>query len=67
MRRIFCLTKCTSKGDSFYFTENVDNIVEVLEDIVKFVDETVDDQDIIHVNGEYIASPINSCLTADPN
>ena len=59
--------KCTYKGDSFYFTENVDNIVEAVKDIVKSVNENAEDHDIIHVNEEYIASPINSYLTADPN
>ena len=56
--------KSTSKGDFFYFTKNVDNIVKVVrvvEDIVKSVDENVD------FNGEYIASPENSYLTAYPN
>ena len=36
--------KCTYKGDPFYFTENVDSIVEVVEDIVGFVDENVEDR-----------------------
>ena len=51
---------CTSKGDSFYFTKNVDNTIEDVEDIVESVDENVEDRDIIHVKEEYIASPINS-------
>ena len=59
--------KCTYKGDSFYFTENVDNIVDAVKDIVKSVNENAEDHDIIHVNEEYIASPINSYLTTDPN
>ena len=41
--------------------------VEVVEDIVESVHENVEDRDIIDVNIEYIATPINSHLTADPN
>ena len=52
--------KCISKGDLFYFTENVDNIVEVVENIVESVDENVEDREITHVNEEYISGPINS-------
>ena len=59
-------SKCTSKGDSFYLTENV-GIVEVFENIVESVDENVEDRDITRVNEEYIAGPINSYFTADPN
>lgn len=57
----------TSKGDLFYFTEKVDNTVEVVEVIVESVDENLKDWDIIHVNKEYIVPPINSFLTAEPN
>ena len=59
--------KCTSKGDLFYFAENVDNIVEVVEDIVESVDKNVEDRDIIHNNEEHIAGPINPYVTANPN
>lgn len=55
----FYLTNVTCKGDSFYFTENVDNIVGVVEVIVESVDENVRDQNIIHVNEEYIPGHIN--------
>lgn len=58
--------KPTSKGDYFYFTKNVDNIVKVVADITKSIDENVEDWNIIDVNGEDIARPINSYLTADP-
>ena len=54
---------CTSEGGLFYFTENVDNIVEVAES----VDENVEDRDTIHDHEEYISGPINSYVTADPN
>ena len=43
-----------------------DDIVEVVEDIVESVDENVEVRDNIDVNGECIASPINSYLTAEP-
>lgn len=33
----------TSKGDLFYFTEKVDNTVEVVEVIVESVDENLKD------------------------
>ena len=59
--------KCTSKGDLFYFAENVDNIVEVVEDIVESVDENVEDRDIIHNDKEHIAGPVNPYVTANPN
>ena len=59
--------KCTSKGDLFYFAENADNIVEVVEDIVESVDKNVEDRDIIHNNEEHIAGPINPYVTANPN
>ena len=48
------------QGDLFYFTENVDNIVEVVENIVESVDENVEDREITHVNEEYISGSINS-------
>ena len=68
LRRIFCNTNVgTCKGDYFNFTENVDNMVEVVEVIVESVDENVEDWDIIDFNGEYIASPMNSYLTVDFN
>ena len=50
-----------------YFTENFDDIVEIVENIVEFVDENVEDRNIIDVNEDFIASHINSHLTAKPN
>ena len=58
--------KPTSKGDYFYFTKSIDDIVKVVADIAKSIDENVEDWNIIDVNGEDIAGPINSYLTADP-
>ena len=48
------------------FTENVDNIIEIVEDIAE-LSMNIEDRDITDVNGEYIVSPIDSYLTADPN
>ena len=60
MRRIFCQTNLPPK-------EIFNDIVNVVENIVESVDENVEDSNIIDINGEYIASPINSYLTADSN
>ena len=46
--------KCTFKGDSLYFTENVDDIVQVVEDIV---------ESVIY----WLQPPINTYLTPVPN
>ena len=57
----------TSNRDTFYFAENIDSIAEIMEDIIYFVDENVEDLNIMDAHGEHIASPINSYLTGDPN
>ena len=59
-------SSCTSQRRFFLFTKNVDDIVEVVEYIVESVDENVEERDNIDFNGYYVASPINSHLTADP-
>ena len=41
LKRIFCQTNLPPKN-SFYFTENVDDIVEVFKDIFRFVDQNVE-------------------------
>ena len=59
-------SSCTPQRRFFLFTKNVDDIVEVVEYIVESVDENVEERDNIDFNGYYVASPINSYLTADP-
>ena len=49
LKRIFCQTNLPPKN-SFYFTENVDDIVEVFTDIFRFVDQNVENWVIIDVN-----------------
>ena len=61
------LNKLPPKEILFILRKKINDIAEVVEDIVESVNENVKDMNIIDVNGEFIASLINSYLTVDPN